>query len=49
MTPNAKKDSPRKTPSKQQKPSLLDKSIQEVKESTPYSNNTVIERVSEGK
>jgi len=49
MTPNAKKDSPRKTPSKQQKPTLLEKSIQEVKESTPYSNNTVIERVSEGK
>ena len=49
MTPNAKKDSPRKTPSKQQKPTLLEKSIQEVKESTPYSNSTVIERVSEGK
>jgi len=49
MTPSAKKDSPRKTPSKQQKPTLLEKSIQEVKESTPYSNNTVIERVSEGK
>jgi len=48
MTPNSK-NSPRKTPSKAQKPSLLDKSIQEVKESTPYSNDTVIERVSEGK
>jgi len=48
MTPNSK-NSPRKTPSKTQKPSLLDKSIQEVKDSTPYSNDTVIERVSEGK
>ena len=48
MTPNSK-NSPRKTPSKAQKPSLLDISIQEVKESTPYSNDTVIERVSEGK
>lgn len=42
----AGKNSPRKNSAK---PSLLDKSIQEVKDSTPYSNDTVIERVSEGK
>lgn len=43
----------RTTPSRRagtpSKPSLLDRSIQEVKDSTPYSNETVIERVSEGK
>lgn len=45
-TPTSGKTPTRKTP---QKPSLLDKSIQEVKESTPYSQDTVIERISEGK
>merc|ERR1719210_105922 len=42
-TPTSGKTPTRKTP---QKPSLLDKSIQEVKESTPYSQDTVIERIS---